>query len=526
MKKRYYIFFYFILLFFISALSHAADYTWKGSTGILGNSWITQTNWNPSTGYPKNSSDKAIFNSSSAVNCAVVQNVSIGELYVDTDYAGTLAITAFELKPDNATIKGGTITGVSADKFIVKNNLNVSGGSLITLDATCEGNAEITAGTIGILRFKGANSNLTGAESTVLALGSLVIDSGNCIVKNSFIAGTLTVNSGTSLRISNKSTLTTTTNKIDGTLYLDSTSAMVFSTNANITGNIDSSTSGSMVVCNGNWNMSGTYTPSGNGTSILTIIQTANGENINHGNNAADIVIVRNGEGKKSVWQSTNEIFELTVGNKSTLEIPASSILSVKNIILNGGKIIETSPGHIHHPADSLRALSETGVVVPEIPVGASFKVNLVDQDELLDFEAIDIAQGVKIVNPRNSDELNLSAIETGVNTTLLMTNLIATENTDAAVNDDKMQVLDGDVLQITYIDNEDAADNQAAAELRIGTSVLPTPTFFPTPVPIQKDDIIDHILGIKLIGPVRFLEADSNKDGIIDIVDLILFLK
>lgn len=476
-----------IALTFLCADIFATDYTWKGGTSVTGTLWNINSNWSPS-GYPKDSNDKAIFNSTSTKSCTLTQNTTIAEVIIESGYSGTITITPFSLTADIISLSDGTIISAVEEKFIAKKNLNIISGNYLTVDLTCDGDVTFSGGAVGILRMRGNDSHLTKEQSTPQPVASLIIAKGKTTISKAFVATLLNVNTNATLQLEELASLTMTNHNIEGTIILGSVSGLIFSTSANITGTIDASTSGSTVLCNGDWNCTGTYIPTGKGSNVITIIQTANGSIIDHGNNKADAVIIQNGASKKTTWKSTNEIFELTVSKSSTLEIAQNAVLTTR-AITNAGKIIENLPGHIHCPAQSVRGVNESNLPLPEILLGGSFKVNVVDLDELLDFDTVDIAQGITVTNPRNNDTINIEAKENLKNSMILLTELIPTEDAEDAIVDNKIQAKDGDVLNITYVDNEDAEDKDASSTLKIST----TSTNIPPTIQILTPSIAEE---------------------------------
>lgn len=504
LKKSGY--FFIVIIFLVQTSVYAADYVWSSSSNT---SWNKIGNWTPLTGFPTLSGDKATFNASSAVNCFVNLPTTIKALTIEAGYTGILTMNLTgSLTADDITLGGGKVVNVFADKLVAKKTLSIGEGIYTSLDIDCQGDASIMTLSLGALRFSGSDSHLTGVEMTPRNIVLLNFSEGKCTIANSFIAETLNVAPGASVTLGEMSSLSAGIHDVEGTIKLERLSALIFATGANIQGSIDASTSGSAVICNGNWNMTGTYTPTGLGTNVLTIIQSVNGDTINHGNNRADSVIVQNSVGQNTKWTSANQLFTLTVRTSTTLELAQNAILTIDGPIINAGKIIENPTGYIKHKADSVRAVNDNSVPTPAIVIGGAFRVNVIDLDELLDAMNPDVAKGIKIYNPRNGDTLYSEAIETGRNTTILLTSPIQTESGDAAIDDDKIQGIDNDELIITYTDNEDASDNEASSTLKLTLSSTNIPPTIQVLTPILNNEPSQGTYNI------TWLDSDPDNDA------------
>lgn len=79
-----------------------------------------------------------------------------------------------------------------------------------------------------------------------------------------------------------------------------------------------------------------------------------------------------------------------------------------------------------------------------------------------------DNATGIRIQNPRNGDELFLRA--TATTSTIFPTPSIPTTLAAGAITDEKLQVENGNVLEISYQGSEDPTDNLAVTSLPVST--------------------------------------------------------
>jgi hypothetical protein len=307
-------------------------------------------------------------------------------------------------------------------------------------------------------------------------LGSLLVPNGTCMLSQVFSAGTLVIDAGATLILDRLSSLTTAVNNIAGSLKMGSGSALGFLADANITGTLDASAPGSAITCSGNWSSTGTFIPSGSTANSLVISQTSASGTVNHGSNPADAVTIRGALGQKTTWLSSNTIQQLTISTGTTLEINPGSVLRIPGAIVNSAILRVIAPGRVHHDADELKVINNSEIVLQALPVNGSFRLLLRDADEALRADVLDIAEGISILNIRNGDLLRLNAVETGGSSTVFITAPIVTQNASDAVADDMLQLLPGDTITISYVDNEDPEDNKQSYNIRAetGSTTLP----------------------------------------------------
>ena len=445
---------------------YAADYTWNAPGA---SSWTTSSNWFPNTGYPQAPSDSAFFTSASVSNCTISQNLTIGSLTMDEGYTGTISVSGLtaSLKASTITLSGGVLQGISLTPITATSGLRISGGQALLI--ACEGDAVTSGGTIGVLRMRGADSHLTGAPLPGQVMLQLHINAGKTSLSSSVNPATLTVDAGTTLALEPLSTVITASSSIKGAVRLSSATALTFVQDATVPaeGVIKLAPAGSAVVCMGSWNCLGQFIPSGNLLNTLVIYQ-ATGGTVNHGTNAADSIIISTGVGYKTIWSSSNTVQSLTILSSSTLEVAAGKVLSVEQGFVNGGTLVEVAPGYVHNPAQ-MQAMGPDGFTIATVGKGQPFRVRLIDGDENLDAATTDTARNIQITNLRNGDKItSITAAETRPATAIFTTVPISTVEASAAVTDSALQVLPGDLLQIRYIDDEDAGDNAASATLRV----------------------------------------------------------
>jgi hypothetical protein len=294
-----------------------------------------------------------------------------------------------------------------------------------------------------------------------------------------FVVGTLGLGAGATLVLDPLSSLTATNNNIAGSIKLGTGSALSLLSDAHIAGTIDASQPGTAIACTGNWAATGTFIASGSLSSTLLITQSASSGTIDHGANPADAVAVQGAAGKTTSWISSNTILQLTISSDTILEIAPGSVLRIPGAIVNASVLREIAPGHIRHNAEELQAVNDAQNALLELPINSTFRVRLRDADEALRADTPDIAAGLSIVNARNGDRLQVSAFETGNATASFLTLPIATRSAADAVVDDMLQLLPGDLINVSYIDNEDPEDNGQTLNIRGegSTTTLPTTT-------------------------------------------------
>ena len=95
------------------------DYTWdnKNGTGV----WNDQANWTDgvtphANGYPDDNGDKAIFDNSSVANCDTGENLTVGEIDVQSNYTGTIT-QGGTMTVDDAGAQNGNLTVAGGKRF-------------------------------------------------------------------------------------------------------------------------------------------------------------------------------------------------------------------------------------------------------------------------------------------------------------------------------------------------------------------------------------------------------------------------
>lgn len=448
-------------------VAQAVDYEWVASTSGL---WTTNSNWNPSTGNPSGGTDVAIFGASGSGSCTLLSPRSFGTLSFNSTYTGTLSVLGGgSITARTISFDGGTMVTSGASTVRATESLNLLGGTFTSmlLDGTAAPAALTIHGPyVGSVRLEGSTAVGVPGGGPVTG-GALHLATGQCEIIDYLAAGSYTASPGTTTNISGG--LAVGLHSLQGTIFLGTGGVLGFLDGANVTsGTIDCSQP-SAVVCNGDWLCTAPFLTSGTVNSVLTIVQGTTGSTVNHGTNGAGLVVIQNGVGRTTTWNSTNSIVSLTVAADSTLSIAAGRVLTVPGAIANGGLIEELAPGRIHHAADALEPVDGALLDLLEVVAGSPFRVRLRDADEALSATAVDTAAGITVTNPRNGDTETFAATETGATSTIFVTGSIPTVSAvPASSGDGMLQVLGGDTLSITYVDSEDAADNAGAASLAV----------------------------------------------------------
>lgn len=453
----------------------AQSYTWVGRPPL--NSWSTASNWSPN-GVPDSAGEEAVFASGSLNDCNLSTSVTPTTVTLAAGFAQTLRISApsATLSVTDMNVTSGTLAVTGRDQCRVAGRLLVEGGTIA--DVSVAGEAVLNGGTLTLLRLNGANVRLRSDSPKVPAtVVSLQAASGNTTQTQALIPVQFDVAEGATYTLGSRGGLSPVSHRIEGHLALSPLSAMLFATGTHISTGSVSMAPGSAIVCQGDWSMTGTFTPSGDPTTALTIVQLSGGT-IDHGTNAADLVLVKGAAGVTSTWTSTNQVLSLSVPTSTTLALGVGAKLTVTNSLLNLGRIDTTLGGQLLHTA-AVRFTTPGGLDLESCAAGDTIRVSVNDLDNNLLGTVAESLAGATVTNARNGDSVALALTETQV-TTGIFEAALATANGSAAIADSTLQVLPGDTISLVYTDPDDAADNLAADAATVEGGA--TPTASPTP--------------------------------------------
>lgn len=505
-----------LLLLFCMAgnpMVHGADSYWKGT--MTNSFWNTANNWSPPA-VPRDSGDAAWFDAGAAKGCTLNSSVSPTTVTLLAGFAETLTITGLNglLECEEFFLTSGTVTTTAMDRFQVSRHLHMNGGTLA--EVTCLGQATLSGGNLGILRMKGEAGILQSTSYKPVILGTLVIANGSTLQRHLFAPALFQSHASTTYTLEQLSSLAAARHLVEGSVVLRPASALtflsddplggstlllpgsllVFSQGAKITGTLETSQGGSAILCNGDWECPGEYRSSGNLSSVLTINQKAASGFVDHGDNPADLVVIRGyaSGGLFTQWRSSNTILGLTLTSDTLLALASGVRLHVSGDIINPG-VIEVPPDALLAHPGRLNFVNMPGLDAEVFEPGSPVFLRLRDDDQNLNGTVREQIGSVIIQNPRNGDHLALTLLETGAASRIFDSGPIPTVWADEALDDDSIQAVPGDILVALYTDPDDPDDRTSDTVFAASAATAtpsPSPSESPSPSPSATPSITE----------------------------------